>query len=118
MTAADAAGAGPARPVSVYVTVGSDEAARTLARQLVEERLVACVNLYPVRSVFRWEGEVQEETEVALWAKTVEDRVHALMERVVELHPYDVPCVEVFPVVGGHVPFCDWVQAETRPSEA
>lgn len=97
------------------VTAPDDETARQLARTLVSERLVACVNCVPgVTSVYRWEGAVQEDAEVLLVLKTRADRVDALAGRVDELHPYDNPEVIWLPVLGGAPAYLAWVQAEAR----
>ena len=80
---------------TVYVTA-PPETADELARTLVEERLAACVNRVPCRSVYRWEGEVHEDDEEILLVKTTGEGYDALSERIVELHPYDVPCIERF----------------------
>jgi len=85
-----------------------------LARALVEEGLVACVNLLPqVTSVYRWEGALQEDEELLLVMKTQEARVEALTARVLALHPYQVPEVLVLPAVGGNAAYLDWVQQES-----
>lgn len=80
---------------TVYITA-PPEAADTLARTLVEERLVACVNQFDIHSTYRWEGEIHADAEVALLAKTTADRYDDVEARVLELHPYDVPCIERF----------------------
>lgn len=69
-----------------------------LAQALVEEGLAACVNLSPVRSVFRWNGAVQQEPEVAMWIKVSAAALPVLRERLLELHSYDVPELLVLPV--------------------
>jgi periplasmic divalent cation tolerance protein len=83
----------------VLITAPAGEVAVGLARHLVGERLVACVNVVPaVTSVYRWEGEVQEEQEALLVAKTRASLVPELERRLDELHPYDVPeCVTLAP---------------------
>ena len=80
---------------TVYITA-PPEAAPELARTLVEERLAACVNRLPCDSVYRWDGEIHTDEEVVLLAKTTDERYADLRDRVVELHPYDVPCIERF----------------------
>ena len=98
----------------VLVTAPDPEQGAALARRLVEERLAACVNVVPgVRSIYRWEGEVQEDSEVLLVIKTREDRSEALAARVKEIHPYDLPEVVVLPVVGGSEGYLDWVRQES-----
>lgn len=91
---------------TAYVTAPRD-AASELARTLVDERLAACVNTVDCESVYRWEGDVVADDETILLAKTTDDRYDDLAARVVELHPYDVPCVERFedaPIES----FADW----------
>ena len=76
----------------VLITAPDREVAGRLARSFVAERLAACVNLVEgVTSVYRWEGQVEEASEVLLVVKTVAARLTALESRLLELHPYDVP---------------------------
>jgi periplasmic divalent cation tolerance protein len=99
----------------VLVTTPSPEKAVEIARALVEERLAACGNVVPgLRSVFRWEGKVQEEGEALLLLKTTRARFEALRERVLSLHPYQVPEVIALPVDAGSAPYLAWIEAETR----
>ena len=106
----------PAAVRVVLVTAPDPEVAASLAREVVGSRLAACVNLLPgVQSVYRWDGEVKEDGEVLLLIKTRHDRCEALSERLVELHPYDVPEVLVLPAVGGSPAYLDWVCAEAAP---
>lgn len=107
---------GDASPVRVvFVTVGDRDEGRILARRLVQERLVACGNVIPgLTSVYRWDDKIQEETEALVMLKTTEDLVDALRERVLELHPYDVPEFLSLPVLEGHDPYLRWVAAEVK----
>ena len=99
-----------------FVTAPDAEVGTRIARALVEERLAACVNLVPgVRSLYRWEGAVQEDAEVLLMVKTREERVDALAARVRELHPYDLPEVLALPASGGSADYLAWVVAEASP---
>lgn len=101
----------------IYVTAPSHELARRIGRAVVEERLAACANLLgAIESVYWWEGNLESGNEVALVVKTAEDRVDALIQRLVELHPYDCPCIISLPIEQGHPPFLDWIHAETRTS--
>ncbi|SFG17922.1 divalent cation tolerance protein [Halopelagius inordinatus] len=97
---------------TVFVTAPPD-AAPELARTLVEERLAACVNRVPCDSVYRWDGRVHEESEEILLAKTTEDGYAALRDRVEELHPYDVPCIERFDDADALPAFASWVERST-----
>lgn len=96
---------------TLYATAsGRDEAIR-IARRLVEEDLVACVNVLPgVVSVYEWEGETHEDSEVVLIGKTTAERVDAAMQRIVELHSYECPCVTAWPVDRAHPPYAEWVR--------
>ena len=95
----------------VFVTAGDRETGFDLARQVVEEGLAACGNLIPdVTSVFEWDGSMQEEAEVMLILKTSADRASRLVERVAELHTYDVPEILTLAVEGGLEPYLEWVR--------
>ncbi len=99
---------------TVYVTTGSDLEARAIARALLEERLIACANILPnMRSLYRWEGGVQEDEEVAMLLKTRAELVERVVARVEALHTYDVPCVVVWPIDAGADDYLAWVRAET-----
>lgn len=94
------------------------QVAATLARALIGERLCACVNIVPtVRSIYEWQGEVQDDTEQLLIIKTTTDRLEALTTRLVELHPYSVPEVIALPIEHGFAGYLDWVTAQTRARE-
>ncbi len=95
-------------------TAPDADTARRIARALVEERLVACVNLVAgVTSIYRWQGAVEEAGEVLLVMKTVATRVPAVTARVRELHPYDVPELIALPVDAALPAYASWVAAET-----
>ncbi len=91
------------------------EHADRIAATLVEERLAACVNLLPVRSVYRWKGETCREDEITAFIKVRADGVDALRRRLVELHPYELPEVLALPVdaAGSLEAYIQWVRAES-----
>ena len=100
----------------VLITAPDAETGERIARSLVEEGLAACVNLVPgVRSIFRWEGRVEDETEVLLVTKTRADRLERLGDRVRDLHPYDLPEVLALAAAGGSEAYLDWVRGEAAP---
>ncbi|MGQ0504856.1 MAG: divalent-cation tolerance protein CutA [Myxococcaceae bacterium] len=101
--------------ILVFVTCPTQEKAAEIARTLVEEKLAACGNLFPgLRSIYRWEGKVQDESEALLLLKTLPEHFDALRARVVTLHPYDCPEVVAVPVSSVHPPYLEWVTASTR----
>ncbi len=98
----------------VYMTTETAADAERIGRALVGERLAACVNIVDgMRSIYWWEGEVQEAGETILIAKTRTSLVDRLTERVRELHAYDTPCVVSLAIDGGNQAFLDWIDAET-----
>jgi periplasmic divalent cation tolerance protein len=100
----------------ILVTAPEPDTAARLARTLVEERLAACVNLVPqVRSIYRWQDQVQDDSETLLVIKTRAERCDALASRVEELHPYDVPEVVELSVAGGSDKYLRWVVKESAP---
>ena len=97
--------------VIVLTTFPADGDAALLARTLVEERLVACINILPVmESVYRWEGRIDQSSERQIVMKTVRERVEELKRRLEELHPFDVPELLVVPVSGGGDRYLAWVR--------
>jgi periplasmic divalent cation tolerance protein len=91
-------------------TVGTAEDAERIARALVERRLAACVNVVPgVVSVYRWKGAVERDEERLLVIKTRAERLEALRQALVELHPYEVPELVALPVEAGHAPYLAWL---------
>jgi periplasmic divalent cation tolerance protein len=100
--------------IVVLVTTPTPERAAEIARALVEERLAACGNVLPaIRSIYRWEGKVQDEAEALLVLKTTRARFEALRERVLALHPYQVPEIIALPVEAGSAPYLGWIAGET-----
>ncbi len=90
--------------------------AQALARLLVDARLAACVNILPaVQSVYRWQGAIEEATEVTLLIKTTQRRYPQLQRAILASHPYDLPEVIAWPLSEGHLPYLHWVAAETEP---
>jgi periplasmic divalent cation tolerance protein len=106
----------PTGAVIVLVTAPSEEKAAELGRALVEEGLAACANLIPrVRSIYRWEGKVEDEAEVLIVLKTRAELFERLRARVVALHPYQVPEVIQLAISAGHAPYLAWIASSTQP---
>jgi periplasmic divalent cation tolerance protein len=100
-----------------FCTCPDEETARGIAGAVVAEGLAACVNIIgPVRSVFSWEGEVSDESELLLLAKTTEAAYPGLEARITALHPYDVPEVIAAPVTAGSRAYLDWVADAVSPA--
>ena len=97
----------------VLTTAPADDRAEQWARQLVDERLAACINVQaPMVSVYRWKGQVERDTERQLVIKTTSDRLPALEARLKELHTYDLPEFLVVVVDGGCSAYLNWVSEQ------
>ena len=100
-----------------WITAGSAAEASTIARALVEERLAACCNVLPgIRSVYRWQGAVQEDEEVLLLCKTRRGTFDRLAARVRELHSYDVPEIICTDIAAGSPAYLNWIEESLSPS--
>ena len=98
----------------VLTTVADPDAAAKLAHEVVERRLAACVNIVgPIRSVYRWEGRVQDDSEFLLVMKTTAEQAAKLRATLKSLHPYELPACIEFAVTGGSEEYLAWIAAET-----
>jgi periplasmic divalent cation tolerance protein len=98
-----------------YITCKDADDARRLGKILVTERLAACVNILPgMESHYWWNGKVESAQEAVLIAKTRADAGESLLERVLDLHSYETPCVVFLPVAGGNPDYLDWITRETE----
>ena len=95
----------------VLTTVAGEAAAQDVARHLLERGVIACASMAPVRSVYRWEGAIQDEVEVQLVLKTTPETVSALVEAVERVHPYDLPEILVLEA-GASSAYAGWVGEE------
>lgn len=101
----------------VFTHLPDAGSAQTLAANLIEQRLAACVNiLAPCRSVYRWQGKIETAEEVPLLIKTSADRYAALEKAIRAQHPYELPEIVAVPVSGGLPAYFDWViqECETK----
>lgn len=99
----------------VVLSTCPQDHSKSLARQLVELRLAACVNVIPgIRSLYRWEGEIQDEAEALLVIKTSEETLGSLMAMLPDIHPYEVPEIVALEVGQAFEPYAAWVGEETR----
>lgn len=93
----------------VLVTAGSQEEAKAIAHTLVENHLAACVTLFPIQSVYTWNGEIQSDTEWQLLIKTDLAKFSALETQIKELHSYEIPEIVALPIVAGSMPYLNWI---------
>ena len=104
--------------IQVLTTTDGEEEARGIARQIVEERLAACVQVIgPVRSTYWWEERIEESQEWLCLMKTSRGLYPALEERIRSLHSYDVPEILAVPVLKGHEAYLKWLDREVLSSD-
>ena len=101
----------------VIITAADADWLAEFTRRLVEDRLAACgQNIAAIRSIYRWDGAVQDEPEARVALHTRMELVNAIVERANAEHPYDVPCVIALPIDQGNPAYLQWVEQETRQS--
>ena len=103
--------------VVCFITVDTMENAVKIASSLVEEKIVACVNIIPkIRSIYRWEGKIFDENESFMIAKTRASLIDTLRTRVRELHPYEIPEIIFLDISNGFEGYLNWIDDCTRIS--
>ena len=98
----------------VYTTIDNIQDARKIANTLVEEQIVACANIIPkIESVYRWKGKIENDEECIIISKTTDSNIKKTIQRIKELHKYELPDIIVLPIVGGLKEYLDYIVNET-----
>ena len=98
----------------IYSTTESLKEAKRIAKTLVEEKLVACVNIFKINSIYKWKGKIFDTYEYAMIIKTKKKLLDAAMKRIKELHSYETPCIISFRISKGDRKFLEWIEKETK----
>jgi periplasmic divalent cation tolerance protein len=106
--------AGDAPEVCVICSTVPPSRSSDLAGRLLAKDLAACINIVPVRSLYRWKGEACNEEEHLLIIKTRQSLADRVIRSLRAMHPYEVPEIIMLPVTGGHLPYLEWVHGETQ----
>ena len=107
------------KPVLVYSTFPSLDAAEAVGRELVERRLAACANILPgMTSIYRWEGTIARDSEVVMIIKTRASLADQTIAEVKALHTYANPALLVVPIIGGSAEYLHWLGEETADPAA
>ncbi len=101
---------------SIYIVAKDEPEAKKIIQFLIWEKLVACVNYFSVKSVYWWKGEIEEAKEVALIAKTRAELVDRGIDRIKQLHSYEVPCVVSWIIEKGNPNYLEWIKESTEQS--
>ena len=77
----------------VYITCKDEKEAIKISKRLLEKRLIACSNIFPIRSLYRWKGKIKDEKEFVIMAKTIDKNYNKIKKEVSQMHSYDIPCI-------------------------
>jgi periplasmic divalent cation tolerance protein len=99
----------------IYTTINNEKDAKKIANYLLEEQIVACVNIIPnVHSIYRWKGKIEEEKEFILIAKTKDENVIKAINKIKKLHTYEIPDIISIAVNNGYSEYLDYIKRETE----
>lgn len=101
----------------MYIVAGNIENASQIARELVSRRLAACVNMFPVFSVYRWKEKIEEDNEIAMFIKTDSSRFEEITRLVKLLHTYEMPAIEFWGIEGERE-YLNWIHINSSGEEA
>lgn len=99
--------------ILIYITSPSEDESKKIATHLLEKKLIACANIFPVNSMYWWKGKIADGKECVLVAKTIEENFEKVKEEVERIHSYNIPCI-VKISVHANEKFEDWVENEVR----
>lgn len=97
----------------VYTTSNSEKEANKIAEHLLKKRLIACANLFPIKSIYHWNKELIKEEEVGVFLKTRSELVDEVIKEIKKQHSYDIPCIISLPIKKGNADFLSWISDET-----
>jgi len=97
----------------VYVTAKNTDEAKNIAVYLLKKKLIACANIFPVKSMYLWKRKIEKENECAMILKTKKNLVKTIINEVRAKHSYDVPCIISFDINDGNRDFLNWIKSET-----
>jgi periplasmic divalent cation tolerance protein len=97
----------------VYITTSGKEESKNIGKTLVGEKLAACVNIIPsIESIYLWKGQIEDDEESILIAKTKRDNIDKIIKRVKEIHSYETPAILVIPIIDGSKDYLDYLDSE------
>ncbi len=99
--------------IIIYVTHESTEKAKTIASKLLEKKLIACANFFPISSAFWWKGKIENTNEIVSLLKTRKENWSKVKEEIEKLHPYETPCIMRIEVEANEK-YEAWIRSETK----
>jgi periplasmic divalent cation tolerance protein len=104
--------------IQVVTTTEHREDAERIARELVEQRLAACVQILgPITSIYRWRDKIENSQEWQCWTKTRSDLYQLVEQTIRQLHPYEVPEILAIPILTGSASYLDWLDKEVQQTD-
>lgn len=100
--------------IFVYLTCKNRKEAQKIGQILIKEELAACVNFWPIESIYKWQGKIVQDKEIALIVKTLERNFDKIEKRVKELHSYQTPCIVALPVNKINQKYFNWLKGELK----
>lgn len=100
--------------ILVYVTCKDTEEAKKISKNLLEKRLIACANMFPINSMYWWEEKMNEDEEVALILKTKKEKFGEIKKEIKKVHSYKVPCILSFDIKQCDEDFLNWIKKEIK----
>lgn len=100
--------------ILIYVTCKDIEEAKKISKNLLEKRLIACANMFPINSMYWWEGKINEDKEFALIIKTKKEKFDEVKKEIKKIHSYKVPCIVSFDIKRGNEDFLNWIKKEVK----
>ncbi len=97
--------------IFIYVTCADEQQAQKIAMRLLQKRLIACANIFPIKSLYRWEGKIQDGKEFVTILKTRDDKYDVVKEEIERLHSYNVPCITKIKVEPNSS-YATWLEGE------
>jgi len=101
-------------PKLIYITTPTQKETKRIAKTLLREKLAACCNIFPIESIYRWQGKIKDEREFGIFVKTNSKLVEKVIKKVKELHSFETPCIISFGIEKGYKKFLKWIDKETR----
>ena len=98
-----------------YITTSGEKEAEKIADMLLEKRLIACANMFPIKSKYWWKGKIEKSNEFMLICKTKSDKSKKIIEEVKKIHSYDIPCINFIPIEKGNLDFLKWIDECMTP---
>ena len=95
----------------IYVTASDEGEAKRIARSLLESKLIACANIFPIKSMYWWEGKIEEAQEVGMILKSKAEKFKELRKKIKEIHSYEIPCICAFSVDDGLKEYLNWIDS-------